>query len=100
MRFSEFLSAEYGGQGLISFAIHPGGVMTDLASKMPEQMHSKLNDTPELAGDAMVWLTAERRDWLAGRYVSVTWDMQEFLEKKQKIADGNLLKVRLDVGIE
>lgn len=74
--------------------------MTELASGMPEAMHQILTDTPELAGDTMVWLTAERREWLAGRYVSVTWDAEELLQKKQKIVDGDLLKVRMDVGLE
>ena len=67
---------------------------------MPEKMHSMLSDTPELAGDASVWLTAERREWLAGRYVSVNWDAKELLEKREKIVKDDLLKVRLDVGLE
>ncbi len=99
-RFGEFLNAEYGDQGLLSYAIHPGGVATELALGMPESMHHILDDRPQLAGDTMVWLTAEKRDWLAGRYVSVNWDMEQFLEKKEKIEKGDLLKVRLDVGLE
>jgi len=34
-------------------------------------------DEPELAADTLVWLTRERRKWLAGRYVSYNWDMEE-----------------------
>ncbi len=100
VRFSEFLNTEYGEQGLLSYSFHPGGVPTERALGMPEAMHELLGDTPELAGDSMVWLTAEKRDWLAGRYVNVEWDMKEFLEKKDKIVRGDLLKVRLDVGLE
>ena len=67
---------------------------------MPEAFHSNLVDTPELCGDSMVWLTAERRDWLAGRYVSVNWDVKELLQKREKIVESDLLKVRMDVGLE
>lgn len=50
-------------KGLIALAIHPGGVKTDLAAGMPENMHAILTDTPELAADTVVWLTSERREW-------------------------------------
>ena len=54
-----------------------------------------LNDTPELAADTMVFLTQEKREWLAGRYVSCTWDMPELLAKKSEIVEGDKLKMRL-----
>lgn len=71
-----------------------------MASAMPEHIVKILKDTPELAGDAMVWLTAVRREWLAGRYVSVTWDMEELEGRRERIVEGDLLKVRLDVGVD
>lgn len=67
---------------------------------MPAKMHEILNDTPELSADAIVWYTAERREWLAGRYVSVEWDMQQLLDKRERIVRDDLLKNRLDVGLE
>ncbi|KAK3697720.1 hypothetical protein LTR37_017302 [Vermiconidia calcicola] len=100
LRFGEFLNAEYGDKGLHVIGIHPGGVSTELARGMPEAMHELLIDQPELAGDSIVWLTAERREWLAGRYVSVTWDAEELLQKRDKIVKEDLLKVRLAVGLE
>ncbi|KAF5568005.1 integral membrane protein PTH11 [Fusarium napiforme] len=39
-------------------------------------------DKPELAGDSIVYLTSEKRDWLAGRYVNAKWDLPELMEKK------------------
>lgn len=39
LRLTEILCAEYGEQGLLSFAVHPGGVMTELSSKMPKALH-------------------------------------------------------------
>ena len=39
LRFSEYLVAEYGEKGLLSFSVHPGGVMTELAKNMPSFTH-------------------------------------------------------------
>lgn len=40
IRFSEFINAEYGEQGVLSYAVHPGGVMTEMARAMPRELHS------------------------------------------------------------
>lgn len=48
-------------------------------------------DKPELAGNTTVFLTRERRDWLAGRYVSYNWDMSEFLARREEIVEKDLL---------
>ncbi|MCJ1337000.1 hypothetical protein MMC09_002279 [Bachmanniomyces sp. S44760] len=94
-RFTEFINSEYGEQGIIAIAIHPGGVMTELASRMPKYTHGILVDTPGLAADSIIYLTAERKEWLAGRYISVNWDMEEFEGKKEEIIKGDLLKFRM-----
>lgn len=54
----------------MTYALHPGGVPTDLALGMSRDRHAVLVDTPELAGHTVVFLTRERREWLAGRYMS------------------------------
>ncbi|KAJ4247419.1 hypothetical protein NW762_013094 [Fusarium torreyae] len=94
-RLTEFLDKEYYQQGLIAIVIHPGAVKTELAVRMPPEMHYVLTDTPELPADTMVWLSRERRDWLSGRFVSVNWDMEELEQKRKEILQGNLLKFRL-----
>jgi hypothetical protein len=43
----------------------------------------------------MVFLTQEKREWLAGRYVSFNWDMPTFLSKEEEIVKGDKLKMRL-----
>ena len=84
MRLASFLTTEYGDQvcgtrtmldpqammtilthfqGLLAYSIHPGGVETELASKLPSNFRGMLNDRPELAGDTLVWLTKEKRAW-------------------------------------
>jgi len=42
-----------------------------------------------------VFLTNEKRDWLGGRYINVTWDMSELMAKKEEIVKGDKLKVGL-----
>jgi NAD(P)-dependent dehydrogenase (short-subunit alcohol dehydrogenase family) len=98
LRFSEFIISEYGEQGILAFSLHPGGILTELASNMPSHMHAMLDDTVELAGDTINWLTNERREWLNGRYISCNWDVDELVEKKESIVKGDLLKVRMAVG--
>jgi hypothetical protein len=71
-------------------------VPTELAKGI-KALQGLLTDTAELAGDAMSWLTQERREWLGGRYVSVTWDMEELLQKREEIVRKDKLKMRLAV---
>lgn len=80
MRLNNHIMAEYKAQvsemslimsrvdwltpkGLLAYSIHPGGVLTEMAKGMPEYLHGYLSDQPELAGDTLVWLTKEKRDW-------------------------------------
>lgn len=69
--------------------------MTELAGRMPKESHHMLSDKSVLAADTVAWLVNEKREWLAGRYVSVTWDMKELLDKKDEIIKKDLLKVRM-----
>lgn len=99
-RLSEFINTDYGEQGLLCYSIHPGAVATELALNMPEHMHEVLGDSLQLSGDSIVWFTGERREWLAGRWVSVNWDAEELVGMRERVVEGDLLKVRLDVGLE
>ena len=56
-----------------------------------------LNDTPELCGGFTVWLTAEPRNWLAGRYVAAPWDVRALEKMKNEIVSDDKLKVKLRV---
>lgn len=94
-RFIEFVDQEYHAQGLIALSIHPGGVKTDLGNTMPEEYRMYLCDEPELPADHMVWLAAERREWLAGRLIFANWDVDELEARREQIVDKNLLKFAL-----
>jgi NAD(P)-dependent dehydrogenase (short-subunit alcohol dehydrogenase family) len=105
IRFTEFVAKEHVDDGIIAISIHPGNVPTDMIGvlggleAMPEGLRNAYVDTPALCADSVVYLTKERREWLTGRYVNVTWDMPEFVsDSKQKlIVDGDMLKVKLVV---
>ncbi|KAJ8109459.1 hypothetical protein ONZ43_g6130 [Nemania bipapillata] len=94
-RLVEFIASEYEKQGLICFALHPGTVRSELASKMPKELHALFVDELALPANTTVWLCRERRPWLSGRLVSVNWDMEELESKKDKIVEGNLFKFRM-----
>ncbi|KAN0070119.1 hypothetical protein V8E54_011700, partial [Elaphomyces granulatus] len=95
VRLTEFVSAEYGAQGIIALAVHPGGVRTELSLNLPEIIHSFLVDAAELPADTITWLASERRDWLSGRYISCNWHMPELVSKKEEIVTGDKLKMKL-----
>lgn len=97
LRLTEFVDQEYSTQGILTYTIHPGAIMTDLISRMPKEIHHQMTDTEALPADTVTFLTSERREWLGGRYLACTWDMPELLARKLEIVGGNKLKVRLRV---
>ncbi|KAL9603720.1 MAG: hypothetical protein Q9219_001039 [cf. Caloplaca sp. 3 TL-2023] len=98
LRLSEFTNAEYGEEGILAYSLHPGGIPTEMAGRMPQAMQDVLiKDTPELAANTIVYLTQKRQEWLAGRYLNATWDMDELFGKKNEIIEKDLLRVRLAV---
>ncbi|KAI1503387.1 hypothetical protein F5X99DRAFT_103748 [Biscogniauxia marginata] len=83
-------------KGLLAYSVHPASVATDLATRMPDAVVKAVCiDTPELAGDTIVYLTSKRREWLAGRYVSCTWDMPEFMAREAEVLENDLLKLQV-----
>ncbi|VUC22523.1 unnamed protein product [Clonostachys rosea] len=98
VRLTEFMDSEYSSKGLVAMSIHPGNSPTDIVgdvSKLPGGIKNALTETVEIAGDSVVYLAAERRAWLGGRYVNVTWDLPELMTKEGEIVKGDKLKVKL-----
>ena len=95
LRYADYLNIEYGAQGVVAYGVHPGAIPTEIGLTLPSFLHYKLTDTPALAADTIVYLVSERREWLRGRYISCTWDMVEFSEKKEEIVREDKLKIKL-----
>lgn len=94
-RLCEFVQSDHDEDGIKCFAIHPGGVSTELGRNMPEEMHAYLVDAPELAADFAVWLCSGKADWAKGRYLSANWDVGELIALKDEILRDDLLVNRL-----
>jgi NAD(P)-dependent dehydrogenase (short-subunit alcohol dehydrogenase family) len=94
-RLCEFVNLDHGDDGVKCFSIHPGGVPTELAKKMPAEIHSNLVDQPSLAAGFIVWLCSGKADWARGRYLSSQWDVDELLAIRHEILEGDLLVNRL-----
>lgn len=98
LKLAEHAMSEYGEQGLVTYNVHPGNIHTSmLEGPMPDHLKPVFVDTPRLTGDALVYLTKEKRDWLAGRYINLTWDMPELVAKKDEIVEKDMLKPKLVV---
>jgi len=97
-RLCEFVQSDHEADGIKCYAMHPGGVATDLGHQMPEAMHEHLIDTPDLAACFAVWLSSGAADWAKGRYVSANWDVSEFTALQNKIVEDDLLVNRLRAG--
>ncbi|KAF2755925.1 putative 2-(R)-hydroxypropyl-CoM dehydrogenase [Pseudovirgaria hyperparasitica] len=95
------IDAEYGGKGLTTFCIHPGNVPTDIVGGKEGVSGGVLErvfvDSEEIAAHTLVWVTSEKRAWVGGRYVNVTWDMDELEARSGEIVERDLLKVTLAV---
>lgn len=94
-RLCEFVQSDHGEDGIKCFAIHPGGVATELGHAMPEAMYQYLVDSPDLAAGFAVWLCSGKADWAKGRYLSATWDVGELTAMKDEILAEDLLVNRL-----
>lgn len=48
-----------------------------------------------MTGDFIAYITQVKREWLAGSYISCTWDMEELLAKEKEVRDSDAFKLRL-----
>lgn len=94
-RLCEFVQTDHDEDGIKCFAIHPGGVATELGLSMPESLHAYLDDKPDLAACFAVWLCSGKADWAKGRYLSANWDVAELMALKDEILQDDLLVNRL-----
>jgi len=98
-RLCEFVQRDHDEDGIKCFAMHPGGVATDIGHSMPEHMHEYLVDDPNLAASFAVWLCSGDADWAKGRYLSANWDVPELSKLRPQILDHDLLVNRLRAAV-
>jgi NAD(P)-dependent dehydrogenase (short-subunit alcohol dehydrogenase family) len=98
-RLCEFVQVDHADDGIKCFALHPGGVSTELGLSMPQAMHAYLIDEPELAASFAVWLCSGKADWAKGRYLSANWDVSELSALQEDILRDDLLVNRLRAKI-
>jgi len=97
-RLSQRVAESYADQGVICCAVHPGAVKPEVPPPgMPARLLEMSHDSPSLCGAFLIWLVKEKRDWLNGRYLDATWDVEELEKKKEEIVEGDKLKMRLVV---
>jgi NAD(P)-dependent dehydrogenase (short-subunit alcohol dehydrogenase family) len=94
-RLCEFVQVDHGDDGIKCFALHPGGVSTELGRNMPEAMHAYLVDDAALPAAFAVWLCSGKADWAKGRYLSANWDVQELAALADQVVQSDLLVNRM-----
>ncbi|MEL6759798.1 MAG: SDR family oxidoreductase [Myxococcota bacterium] len=94
-RLCEFVQSDHEKDGIKCFAVHPGGVSTDLGRSMPDALHEYLIDDPSLAAGFAVWLASGAADWARGRYLSANWDVVELTAMRERVLADDLLVNRL-----
>ena len=97
MRLVEQVHEAHSKNGICAINVHPGGVAgTGLTVEGPQDFNmALLTEDVALCGGVCVWLTKEKRDWLSGRYVSSTWDMETLEGMKDEILQHDKLKFRI-----
>jgi NAD(P)-dependent dehydrogenase (short-subunit alcohol dehydrogenase family) len=105
VRLVEYLAEQFGGseegkeaKPLLAVAVHPGGVMTDMAKgNTPDDYVKHLSDDVDLAGAWVVQLCKRREEcqWMTGRLVSAKWDFDQFMSRKNEVLQKDLLKFEL-----
>ncbi|KAJ9607170.1 hypothetical protein H2200_008242 [Cladophialophora chaetospira] len=100
-RMVEHMAQDHKAEGLLAFAVHPGAVLTpqtqNHSTQKGDAWDTLMTEDVGLCGGWLTWLTKERREWLSGRYLSVTWDVDELEAKKGDIVEDDKLKFRMAI---
>jgi NAD(P)-dependent dehydrogenase (short-subunit alcohol dehydrogenase family) len=100
-RMVEHMAEDHKAEGLLAFSVHPGAVLTPQtqyhSTQKGDAWDTLMTEDVGLCGGWLTWLTKERREWLSGRYLAVTWDVEELEANKGSILEGDKLKFRMAV---
>jgi NAD(P)-dependent dehydrogenase (short-subunit alcohol dehydrogenase family) len=108
IRFTENLAAELVNSGISVFAISPGTVRTAMAEHVLEseagkkwlpwfrKLFDRGRDVPaEQAAQLVVQLASGRADALSGRFIDVSDDLANLLERLEEVKRDNLYTLRV-----
>ncbi|CZT43556.1 uncharacterized protein RSE6_03617 [Rhynchosporium secalis] len=93
-RLSEILGSDIPETVARFISIHPGVVATDMNVKSGFGA-SVLKTDMKLTGDFIAWTASEEASFLAGRFVSVNWDVDEIVQRKPEILEKDLFRADL-----
>ncbi|KAK3696361.1 hypothetical protein LTR37_018026 [Vermiconidia calcicola] len=81
---------------VLAIAVNPGLNDTEIIPASLRQANFNFNE-PALTGATMVWLVADpgRSFFLSGRVLTVEWDVEELIARKEEITKQNLLTMSL-----
>jgi hypothetical protein len=77
------------------YCVHPGNIDTEGNRSVGVNNSSTKFDTLELPAATYLYLTARKAEFLSGRYVQATWDLNEVIAVKDEIVQKNLLVTKL-----
>ncbi|KZV64861.1 NAD(P)-binding protein [Peniophora sp. CONT] len=97
-RFVEIMALDY--SAIRFYTVHPGLILTPGSADVAERMGLpkgtiETPDSVELPAATFLWLTARNAEFLSGRYIQATWDLNEVLAKQEEIVRDNLLVTKL-----
>jgi NAD(P)-dependent dehydrogenase (short-subunit alcohol dehydrogenase family) len=99
IHYTTTLAASYPGT-VLAVAVNPGLNDTAILPEVVRAAEFNYND-PALTGAALVWLVAdpERSRFLNGRVVTVEWDVEELVARREEIMGKNLLTMQLNATL-
>ncbi|KAB8336990.1 hypothetical protein FH972_021294 [Carpinus fangiana] len=90
------LAAEYKADQIQIISMHPGAVLSNAASKAGFDANSLPWDDADLTGHYCVWAASSQAKFLHGRFVWVSWDVDELMQMKARFEeDVGFLKLGL-----
>jgi NAD(P)-dependent dehydrogenase (short-subunit alcohol dehydrogenase family) len=95
-QYTTTLAASYPGT-VLAISINPGVNDTDILPQGLRAAELNYND-PEFTGSNLVWLVADPKEsmFLNGRMISVEWDVDELVARKEEITSKNLLTMQFN----
>ena len=102
-RFAERLSRQlrrletFSDKRVTSVSLHPGVLPNNTDAQSFEVQEKALL---RLIGGTTVWLCAEKRCWLHGRWIAAKWDVAKVCEAKQVVIERDLLNIEVGASAE